>query len=202
METNLFFILIGSALINNFVLTQFLGLCPYFGVSRKTEAAIGMGIAVTFVMVIASAVTWVFYNLILVPLGMTFLQTVVFILVIASVVQFIEVFMKKTLAKIYSMLGIYLPMITTNCVIIGVALINIRDRFTFVQAVVNAVGAGAGFLLAIVLMAVIREKYDNHPDVPWIFQGFPLALFSAGLMSIAFLGFQNLIPGLQGLIGR
>jgi len=202
VETNLFFILIGSALINNFVLTQFLGLCPYFGVSRKTEAAIGMGIAVTFVMVIASAVTWVFYNLILVPLGMTFLQTVVFILVIASVVQFIEVFMKKTLAKIYSMLGIYLPMITTNCVIIGVALINIRDRFTFVQAVVNAVGAGAGFLLAIVLMAVIREKYDNHPDVPWIFQGFPLALFSAGLMSIAFLGFQNLIPGLQGLIGR
>ncbi|MCL2599757.1 MAG: RnfABCDGE type electron transport complex subunit A [Treponema sp.] len=199
---DLFLILIGAALINNYVLTQFLGLCPYFGVSKKTEAAIGMGVAVTFVMVIAAAVTWVFYNFVLVPRDvpflrsdLTFLQTVVFILVIASIVQFIEVFMKKTFAKIYSMLGIYLPMITTNCVIIGVTLINIRDQFTFIQAVVNAVGAGAGFLLAIVLMAVIREKYDNHPDVPWIFQGFPLALFSAGLMSIAFMGFQNLAIG-------
>ena len=192
---DLFLILIGAALINNYVLTQFLGLCPYFGVSRKTEAAIGMGLSVMFVMTLASIFTWLFYNLILLPLGMTYLQTVVFILVIASIVQFVEVFMKKTFSKLYSMLGIYLPMITTNCVIVGVALINIRDQFTLVQAIVNAVGAGAGFLLAIVLMAVIREKYDNHPDVPWIFQGFPLALFSAGLMSIAFLGFQNLTIG-------
>ena len=192
---DLFLILVGAALINNFVLTQFLGLCPYFGVSRKTEAAIGMGLSVMFVMVIAAAVTWVFYNFVLMPFGIEYLQTVVFILVIASVVQFIEVFMKKTLAKIYSMLGIYLPMITTNCVIIGVALINIRDQHNFIAAIVNAVGAGAGFLLAIVLMAVIREKYDNHPDVPQIFQGFPLALFSAGLMSIAFMGFQNLTIG-------
>ena len=192
---DLFLILLGAALINNYVLTQFLGLCPYFGVSRKTEAAIGMGLSVMFVMTLASIFTWLFYNLILLPLGMTYLQTVVFILVIASIVQFVEVFMKKTFGKLYSMLGIYLPMITTNCVIVGVALINIRDQFTLVQAIVNAVGAGAGFLLAIVLMAVIREKYDNHPDVPLIFQGFPLALFSAGLMSIAFLGFQNLTIG-------
>jgi len=192
---DLFLILIGAALINNYVLTQFLGLCPYFGVSRKTEAAIGMGLSVMFVMTLASIFTWLFYNFVLLPFGIEYLQTVVFILVIASIVQFVEVFMKKTFGKLYSMLGIYLPMITTNCVIVGVALINIRDQHGFVQAIVNAVGAGAGFLLAIVLMAVIREKYDNHPDVPRIFQGFPLALFSAGLMSIAFMGFQNLAIG-------
>ena len=192
---DLFLILIGAALINNYVLAQFLGLCPYFGVSRKTEAAIGMGLSVIFVMTLASIFTWIFYNFILLPLGITYLQTVVFILVIASIVQFVEVFMKKTFAKLYSMLGIYLPMITTNCVIVGVALINIRDQFSFIQMLVNSVGAGIGFLLAIVLLAVIREKYDNHPDVPWIFQGFPLALFSAGLMSIAFMGFQNLALG-------
>ena len=192
---DLVLILVSAALINNFVLTQFLGLCPYFGVSKKTEAAVGMGLAVLFVMTIAAAITWTVYHLVLVPFGMTYLHTVVFILIIASVVQFIEVFMKKTLAKIYSMLGIFLPMITTNCVIIGVTLINIRDSHGFVHAIVNAVGAGAGFLLAIVLMSVIREKYDNHPEVPRVFQGFPLALFSAGLMSIAFMGFQNLVIG-------
>jgi len=192
---DLFLILIGAALINNYVLAQFLGLCPFFGVSRKTEAAIGMGLSVIFVMTLASIFTWIFYNFILLPLGITYLQTVVFILVIASIVQFVEVFMKKTFAKLYSMLGIYLPMITTNCVIVGVALINIRDQFSFIQMLVNSLGAGVGFLLAIVLLAVIREKYDNHPDVPWIFQGFPLALFSAGLMSIAFMGFQNLTIG-------
>ena len=192
---DLFLILIGATLINNYVLAQFLGLCPFFGVSRKTEAAIGMGLSVIFVMTLASIFTWIFYNFILLPLGITYLQTVVFILVIASIVQFVEVFMKKTFAKLYSMLGIYLPMITTNCVIVGVALINIRDQFSFIQMLVNSLGAGVGFLLAIVLLAVIREKYDNHPDVPWIFQGFPLALFSAGLMSIAFMGFQNLTIG-------
>jgi len=194
---DLFLVLIGAALINNYVLTQFLGLCPYFGVSRKTEAAVGMGLSVMFVMTLASLFTWLFYNFVLVPFGIRYLQTVVFILIIASIVQFVEVFMKKMFAKLYSMLGIYLPMITTNCVIVGVALINIRDPEinTVVHAIVNAIGAGAGFLLAIVLMAVIREKYDNHPDVPWIFQGFPLALFSAGLMSIAFMGFQNLALG-------
>jgi len=192
---DLFLILIGAALINNYVLTQFLGLCPYFGVSRKTEAAIGMGLSVLFVMTLASVFTWLFYNFVLLPLGITYLQTIVFILIIASIVQFVEVFMKKTFHKLYSMLGIYLPMITTNCVIVGVTLINVRDQHNFIQAIVNAIGAGAGFLLAIVLMAVIREKYDNHPDVPWIFQGFPLALFSAGLMSIAFMGFQNLTIG-------
>jgi len=202
METNLFLIIVGSALISNFVLTQFLGLCPFFGVSRRSEGAIGMGLAVTFVMTIAAAVTWAFHTLVLERFDMRFLQTVVFILIISSVVQFIEVFMKKMVPSIYSMLGIYLPMITTNCAVIGVALINIRDQLTLIQSVLNAVGAGIGFLIAIVLMAVIREKYENHPEVPWAFRGFPLALFSAGLMSIAFLGFQNLAPGLRALMGR
>jgi electron transport complex protein RnfA len=191
----LFLILIGASLIHNYVLTQFLGLCPFFGVSRKTESALGMGLSVMFVMTIASILTWLFNNIVLIPFGLEYLQTVVFILIIASIVQFVEVFMKKTFAKLYSMLGIYLPMITTNCVIVGVALINTRDNFNLVQAIVNSVGAGAGFLLAIVLMSVLREKYDNHPDVPWIFHGFPLALFTAGLMSIAFMGFQNLVIG-------
>jgi electron transport complex protein RnfA len=190
---NQFFILVGAAFINNYVLTQFLGMCPFFGVSKKTESAIGMGLSVLFVMTLASAITHPFYYYILLPLDIAYLQTIVFILIIASIVQFVEVFMKKMFRALYAMLGIYLPMITVNCVIFGVTLINIKDSYTFLEAIENAVGAGAGFLLAMVLLAAIREKYDNHPDVPWIFQGFPLALFSAGFMSIAFMGFQGLI---------
>ena len=188
---NVFLIFIAAALINNYVLTQFLGMCPFFGVSKKTEAAIGMGLSVLFVMTIASAVTFVFHKYILVPCDIEYLQTAAFILIIASIVQFLELFMKKVFPPIYAMLGIYLPMITTNCLIFGVALINIDKNFSFPQAIVNSIGAGIGFLLAIVLLSAIREKYDNHPDVIWIFQGFPLAMFSAGLMSIAFLGFQG-----------
>ena len=192
---NSFLILITAAFINNYVLAQFLGMCPFFGVSKKTETAMGMGLSVLFVMTIASAITYLFYKYILLPFDLAYLQTVVFILIIASIVQFVEVFMKKTFSKLYSMLGIYLPMITVNCVIFGVTLINIKDGYTFIEAIFNSLGAGAGFLLALVLLAAIREKYDNHPDVPWIFQGFPLALFAAGLMSIAFMGFQGLVIG-------
>ena len=192
---NTFFILIGAAFVNNFVLTQFLGMCPFFGVSKKTETAMGMGVAVLFVMTIASAITYFFYEYVLLPLNMEYLQTVVFILIIASIVQFVETFMKKIFRTLYSLLGIYLPMITTNCAIFGVTLINIKNDYTFFEAIINSIGAGAGFLLAIVILAAIREKYDNHPDVPWIFHGFPLALFSAGLMSIAFMGFQGLLGG-------
>ncbi|MDR0322844.1 MAG: RnfABCDGE type electron transport complex subunit A [Treponema sp.] len=192
---NPFLILVGAAFINNYVLTQFLGMCPFFGVSKKIESALGMGIAVLFVMTIASAITHTFYHFILIPLDIAYLQTVVFILIIASIVQFVEVFMKKAFRKLYTMLGVYLPMITTNCVIFGATLINIKDNYSFLGAIENSIGAGGGFLLALVLLAAIREKYDNHPDVPWIFQGFPLALFSAGLMSIAFMGFQGLIAG-------
>ncbi|MCL2381404.1 MAG: RnfABCDGE type electron transport complex subunit A [Treponema sp.] len=190
---DIFFILIGAVFINNYVLVQFLGMCPFFGVSKKTETALGMGLSVMFVMALSSAMTYLFFQLVLVPLGLTFLRTVVFILIIASIVQFVEVFMKKMFTALYSMLGIYLPLITVNCAIFGVALINIRDQYTFAQAMVNSIGAGAGFTLAMLLMAGIREKYDANSSVPEQFKGFPLALFSAGLMSIAFMGFMGLI---------
>ena len=192
---NLIFIAVTAAFINNFILSQFLGMCPFFGVSKKTETALGMGISVLFVMTIATILTHLFYQFILLPFGIAYLQTMVFILIIASIVQFVEVYMKKTFRALYATLGIYLPMITVNCAIFGVALINIKEKYTFIEAIVNSLGAGGGFLLAMVLMAAIREKYDNHPDVPWIFLGFPLALFAAGLMSIAFLGFQGMVLG-------
>jgi len=190
---DIFLILIGAIFINNYVLVQFLGMCPFFGVSRKTETAIGMGLSVIFVMTLSSTLTFLFYKFILVPLNITYLQTVVFILIIASIVQFVEVFMKKMFKVLYDMLGVYLPLITTNCAIVGVALINIRNDYTFLGAIVNSVGAGVGFTLAMLLLASIREKYENNSDIPAIFRGFPLALFSAGLMSIAFMGFTGLI---------
>ena len=190
---NPFLIFFGAALINNYVLTQFLGMCPYFGVSKKTETALGMGLSVMFVMTLASALTWLFFTFVLLPFNMAYLQTIVFILIIASIVQFLEVFMKKTFSTLYALLGVYLPMITVNCAIFGVALINVRDNYSFLGAIVNSLGAGFGFLLAIVLLAGMREKYDHDLDIPIIFRGFPLALFSAGLMSIAFMGFQGLL---------
>ena len=189
----LFFILIGAIFINNYVLIQFLGMCPFFGVSKKTETALGMGISVMFVMTLSSAMTYLFYKYILVPLEITYLRTVVFILIIASIVQFVEVFMKKTFTVLYAMLGVYLPLITVNCAIFGVTLINIKNEYNFLGTMVNSLGAGAGFTVAMLLLAGIREKYDTNPDIPEIFQGFPLALFSAGLMSIAFMGFLGLI---------
>jgi len=189
----LFFILIGAVFINNYVLVQFLGMCPFFGVSKKTETALGMGLSVMFVMTLASIMTFLFHEYILTPLNITYLSTVVFILIIASIVQFVEVFLKKMFKSLYTMLGVYLPLITVNCAIFGVTLINIKDEFTFIGSIVNSIGAGAGFTLAILLLAAIREKYENNPDVPEIFQGLPLALFTAGLMSIAFMGFLGLI---------
>ncbi|MCL2043209.1 MAG: RnfABCDGE type electron transport complex subunit A [Treponema sp.] len=192
---NLFLIFIGAALINNYVLTQFLGMCPFFGVSKKTEMALGMGIAVIFVMLLASVLTHLFYHLVLLPLNITYLQTIVFILIIASAVQFVEVYLKKTFYSLYAVLGIYIPLITTNCAILGVTLINIQNDHTFMEAVINSIGAGTGFLLALILLAGIREKYDNNTDIPFVFRGFPLALFSAGIMSIAFMGFQGLVLG-------
>jgi len=189
----MFFVLVGAILINNYVLVQFLGMCPFFGVSKKTETAIGMGLSVIFVMTISSAITYTFYKFVLVPFNITYLLTVAFILIIASIVQFVEVFMKKMFKTLYTMLGVYLPLITTNCAIFGVTLINIKNEFTFVGSIVNSIGAGLGFTLAIVVLASIREKYEADPDIPEIFRGFPLALFSAGLMSIAFMGFIGLI---------
>jgi len=193
MDNNLFFILIGAIFINNYVLVQFLGMCPFFGVSRSTETALGMGLSVIFVMTVSSAMTHLFNQYILIPLDLDYLRTVVFVLIIASIVQFVEVFMKKTFTVLYAMLGVYLPLIATNCAIVGVTLINVRNEFTFLETIINSLGAGAGFTLAILLLAGIREKFDNNPDIPEIVKGFPLSLFSAGLMSIAFMGFQGLI---------
>jgi len=189
----MFFVFVGAALINNYVLTQFLGLCPFFGVSKKLNTAVGMGLSVIFVMTLASILTHIVFNQLLVPFGIEYLQTIVFILIIASIVQFVEVYMKKMFKSLYEVLGIFLPLITVNCAIMGVALINARENFGFIQAIINSLGAGSGFLLAMVMLAAIREKYDNHPDISVVFQGFPLALFSAGLMAMGFMGFQGLI---------
>jgi len=190
---NLFLILFGAAFINNYVLTRFLGLCPYFGVSKKTETAFGMGVAVLFVMVLATAITHPFYTFILLPNNMAYLQTIVFILTIASIVQFIEMFLKKNIPALYSALGIFLPLITTNCAILGLTLLNIDSELTFIESMVHSIGAGLGFMIAILLLAGVREKSDNCPDIPMLFRGFPFAFFAAGLMSIAFMGFQGLI---------
>ena len=188
----LFIVAIGSALVNNFVMSRFLGICPFLGVSKKIETAMGMGVAVTFVIALASAATYVVYNFILIPLDLAYLYNIAFILVIAALVQFVEMFMKKSSPALYQALGVYLPLITTNCAVLGVTVINMDAGYDFVTSVVNGVFAAIGFLLVIVLFAGIREKLENC-DIPKVFHGFPIALVTAGLMSIAFLGFQGLI---------
>lgn len=189
---NLFLIAVGAALVNNVVLSQFLGLCPFIGVSKKVETAAGMGGAVVFVITIASAVTNLIYRFILVKLDITYLQTIVFILVIAALVQFVEMFLKKKMPALYSALGVYLPLITTNCAVLGVALINVQKDYGFVASVVNGLGTALGFTIAIVVMAGIREKIEYN-DVPESFRGTPIVLVTAGLMAMAFFGFSGLI---------
>ena len=185
-------IAIGSALVNNVVLSQFLGLCPFLGVSKKVETSAGMGAAVIFVITIASAVASLIYDFILLPSGMSYLQTIVFILVIAGLVQFVEMFLKKNMVSLYESLGVYLPLITTNCAVLGVALTNVTKAYNFIQSVVNGIGISVGFTIAIVLLAGVRERIE-HNDVPYNFQGSPIVLITAGLMSIAFFGFSGLI---------
>lgn len=185
-------IIIGSIFVNNYVFAKFLGICPLLGVSTKVETAAGMGAAVTFVITLASAFTYAIHYGILVPAGLEYLQTIVFILVIASLVQFVEMFLKKSAPGLYSALGVYLPLITTNCVVLGVAVINITDGFNFIQTIFNAIGSSLGFFIAIVLLAAIREKIALA-DVPDAFKGFPIAMISTGLMAIAFLGFSGLV---------
>jgi electron transport complex protein RnfA len=185
-------IFIASALVNNFLMARFLGICPFLGVSRKTETALGMGVAVTFVMALASAVTWLVYNFILAPLGIDFLYNIAFILIIAALVQLVEMFMKKSSPALYTALGVYLPLITTNCAVLGVTVINMTEGYGFVTAVVNGVAAAVGFTVVIVLFAGIRERLERS-NIPKPFKGFPIALITAGLMSIAFLGFSGLI---------
>lgn len=188
----LFLIAVGSALVNNVVLSQFLGLCPFLGVSKYVKTSAGMGAAVIFVITIASFVTSVIYKGILVSLNLEFLQTIVFILVIAALVQFVEMFLKKSMPPLYEALGVYLPLITTNCAVLGVALTNVQKSYSILESVINGVGTSVGFTIAIVMLAGVREKIE-HNDVPYSFQGSPIVLITAGLMAIAFFGFSGLI---------
>ncbi len=185
-------IAIGSAIVNNVVLSQFLGICPFLGVSKKVNTAAGMGGAVIFVLVLSSFVTGLIYNYILVPLNFEYLQTIVFILVIAALVQLVEMFLKKSIPALYNALGVYLPLITTNCAVLGVALTNVQKEYTILEGVVNALGTSIGFFIAIVLMAGIREKMEYN-DISESFKGTPIVLISSCLMAIAFCGFSGLL---------
>lgn len=191
-------IIITFVFINNFILTKFLGLCPFIGVSKNVESAVGMGFAVTFVMSLASLITWAVQSFILVPLNIQFLQTITFILVIASLVQFVEMVIQKMSPPLYKALGIYLPLITTNCAVLGIALIAVRNEYNAIESFVAGIAAGLGFLLAILLMSTIREKLD-YEALPKFFRGIPIAFISGGLMALAFMAFDKAL--LRNLIG-
>ena len=191
MVKELLILLIGSSLVSNVVLSQFLGLCPFLGVSRNTKTAAGMGVAVIFVITLASAVAGVIYKFILTPLDATYLQTIVFILVIAALVQFVEMFLKKKIKGLYQALGVYLPLITTNCAVLGVVLLNVTKSYNILEGVINGFATALGFLIAIVILAGLREKIEYN-DIPKPFQGMPTVLVTAGLMAIAFFGFSGL----------
>ena len=189
---NCMLIAVAAALVNNVVLSQFLGLCPFIGVSKKTDTAAGMGAAVIFVIMIASAVTYGSYYALLVPFKLEYLQTIVFILVIAALVQLVEMILKKFIKPLYQALGVYLPLITTNCAVLGVAISNIDSGYNFAESMANSFGISVGFLIAIVILAGIREKSENN-NIPKAFQGTPMVLLAAGLMAIAFTGFTGVI---------
>ncbi|HHX22071.1 MAG TPA: electron transport complex subunit RsxA [Clostridiales bacterium] len=191
-DVGIFLFFVNCALVNNFIFSRFLGNCPYLGVSNKLSTATGMGIAVTFVMGLSSLFAYIVYTYLLVPLELQYLETIAFILIIAALVQFVEMFMKKSLPALYSALGIYLPLITTNCAVLGVTLVNIKAGYNMIESVLSGVFGALGFLLAIVLMAGIRERIE-HSDIPEAFKGFPICLIIAGMMSLAFFGFQGLV---------
>ena len=188
--TSLLSISLGAILVNNFILVQFLGICPFMGVSKKMHTAVGMGFAVIFVMGLASALCYP-VNQLLVRLDLEYMQTVAFILVIAALVQFVEMFLKKSIPTLYEALGVYLPLITTNCAVLGVVLLNVQENYNFIESVVYGITGGVGFLLAIVLFASIRERLE-FADPPKAFRGFPIALITAGLMALSFMGFSGL----------
>jgi len=192
--TEVLLILASAVFVNNFVLARFLGICPFLGVSKKVDTALGMGMAVTFVMTIAAVVTWLIQYLVLVPFGLEYLQTIAFILVIASLVQLVEMVIQKTSPVLYQSLGIFLPLITTNCAVLGLAVLNIQKEYSFVESIVFAMGAALGFTLAMVLFAGLRERIDLAP-VPKAFRGTAIALVTAGLLSLAFMGFAGLVKG-------
>ena len=189
--TSLLAIALGAILTNNFILVKFLGICPFMGVSKKTDTALGMGVAVTFVMALASMVTWAVDHYILTPLDLGYMQTAAFILIIAAIVQVVEMFLKKSVPTLYQALGIYLPLITTNCAVLGVVLLNVQNDYTFIASVVYGITGGLGFLLAIYLFSTIRERVQ-FADYPKCFEGFPIALITAGLIALAFMGFSGL----------
>ena len=188
-------ITLGAILANNFIFSQFLGCCPFLGVSKKLDTAMGMGLAVTFVMGLASAVCYAVNEFILVKFDLQYMQTVAFILVIAALVQFIEMFLQKSMPALYTALGIYLPLITTNCAVLGVAVLNIDEKYGFGQSMVNALGAGLGFLLAMVLFAGVRGRMENM-DIPESFKGLPITLIAAFIVSMSFMGFGGVVDGL------
>ena len=188
---NIITIALGAVLVNNFIFAQFLGICPFMGVSKKIDTAAGMGIAVTFVMGVASLFAWLVNTFVLVPLGLTYLQTLAYILVIASLVQFVEMFLQKSMPSLYEALGVYLPLITTNCAVLGVALQNTQNGYNLIESIIYGVTGGLGFMLAIVLFASVREKME-FSECPKSFEGFPIALVAAGLIALAFGGFSGL----------
>ena len=190
--TELILIAIGAALVNNVVLSQFLGLCPFLGVSKKIDTAAGMGGAIIFVMTISSAITSLIYTFVLEKTGLTYLKTIVFILVIAALVQFVEMFLKKTMPALYQSLGVYLPLITTNCAVLGIAITNVQKEYNLLESIVNGFATAIGFTIAIVILAGLRERMEYN-DVPESFQGMPIVLITSGLMAIAFFGFSGLI---------
>ena len=188
-------ILVAGVLTDNFVLAQFLGICPFLGVSKKLDTAIGMSLAVTIVMVLATLLTYPLYAWVLIPLGLDYLQTIVFILAIAALVQLVEILLKKYLPPLYNALGIYLPLITTNCAVLGVTILNFTKNYTYGQSLVNALGAGLGFLMAMVLFAGVRQRLETA-DIPEALQGMPITLIAAAIVSMSFLGFAGLTEGL------
>ena len=192
METTYFAIIIGSIFVNNVVLAQFLGICPFLGVSSKVETSMGMGAAVTFVMALSAVVTWLIQTYILVPLGIEYMQTIVFILVIASLVQMVEIVLKKVSPSLYQALGIFLPLITTNCAVLGVAILMIQKEFSLLQGVVYNVSIALGFALALVIFAGLRERIEFE-EAPKAFQGVPIALITASILAMAFMGFSGLV---------
>ena len=194
----LLYILLMGVFVNNYVLQKFLGICPFLGVSKKFGQASGMGVAVIFVMIAATAVTWPIQTFILNPLGLGYLQTIVFILVIAALVQFVEIILKRFIPVLYKALGVYLPLITTNCAVLGVAINNITDGYNFIESIFSSLGVGLGFLLAMVLFAGVRSRIENCPS-PKSFKGLPITLVAASIVSLAFLGFSGVIDNLLGI---
>lgn len=192
---NLIIILMSSVLVNNYVLSRFLGICPFLGVSKKLDQATGMGVSVIFVMLVATAATWPIQHFILDELGLGYMQTIVFILVIAALVQFIEIVLKKYIPSLHASLGVYLPLITTNCAVLGVTINNITDGYNFLESLVSSLGAGLGFLLAMVLFSGVRSRIENC-DAPECFKGLPVTLIAASIVSLAFFGFAGVVDGL------